>query len=119
MSILLPKTDNKQLPVVPIRDGLIYPSSEAPLIFGRPKTVRAFDAALKNQKELILVLQKDSRLNDPLPSDLYDTGVVIKIERYAALEHGELQVLVKGLTKVKIVKYVVQEPFLIGEYQTL
>src|SRR3989339_742531 len=119
MSILLPKTDNKQLPVVPIRDGLIYPSSEAPLIFGRPKTVRAFDAALKNQKELILVLQKDSRLNDPLPSDLYDTGVVIKIERYAALEHGELQVLVKGLTKVKIVKYVVQDPFLIGEYQVV
>jgi len=119
MSILLPKTSGLQLPVVPIRDGLVYPFCESPLIFGRTKTIRAFDAALKNRQELILVLQKNSRVNEPLPEDLYKIGVIIKVERYASLEHGELQVLVKGLQKVKINKYVVEEPFLIGDYTVL
>ena len=116
MSILLPKSSLAQLPVVSLRDGLVFPHCEAPLIFGRPKTIRAFDAAIKNKRELILVLQKSAKVNDPLPEDLYSIGVVIKIERYASLENGELQVLVRGLQKVKINKYIVQEPFLIAEY---
>lgn len=119
MSILLPKGSFLQLPVVSLRDGLVYPHCEAPLFFGRPKTIRAFDAAIKNKRELILVLQRNPKVNDPLPEDLYSVGVVIRIERYASLENGELQVLVRGLQKVKIIKYLAQEPFLIAEYTPL
>jgi ATP-dependent Lon protease len=119
MSIILPKKEPIELPVVPIRDGLVFPACEAPLIFGRPKTIRAFEVAIKSNKQLILLLQKDSRLNDPKPKDLYDIGVIIRIERFASLEHGELQVLVKGLEKVKIVKYSVEKAFLTAQYRTL
>jgi len=103
--------------VVPIRDGLVYPSTEAPLIFGRTKTVRAFDEALKSNKRLILVLQVNSRDNDPKIEELFRIGVIIQIERYASLEHGELQVLVKGLSKVKIHRYLQEEPYLMAEYE--
>ncbi len=117
MAILSTRKETNKLPVVPIRDGLVYPNTEAPLIFGRPKTIRAFEAALKQDKRLILVLQKDSRVNEPERNDLYDVGVVISIERFASLEHGELQVLVKGLKKAKIVNYASVDPYFLAEYQ--
>ncbi len=112
-------TTNKltDLPVVPIRDGLVYPYTEAPLIFGRDKTIKAFEAALKSGKKLILVLQKNSRINDPQAEDTYKIGVLINIERYAALEHGELQVLVRGMKKVLIKKYTQLTPYLAAEYE--
>lgn len=119
MALVTTNTNKKILPVVSVRDGLVYPACEAPLIFGRPKTIRAFDMALKQDKQLILLLQKDSRINDPEPKDLFDIGVVIKIQRYASLEHGELQILVKGISKVKITKYVSREMYLSAEYEVI
>jgi len=116
MATIKPVSNRPQLPVIPIRDGLVYPNTEAPLIFGRSKTVRAFNEALKSNKRLILVLQTNSRESDPAVENLYQIGVIIQIERYASLEHGELQVLVKGLTKVKVLNYLQKEPYLLAEY---
>jgi len=119
MSILVTKKEGKKLPVVPIRDGLVFPKTEAPLIFGRPKTVKAFKAALKKNKQLILVLQKDGKINEPRTGDLYTTGIIISIERFASLEHGELQVLVRGLSKVRLIQYEAEEPYLVAQYEEL
>lgn len=110
---------NKTLPVIPIRDGLVFPKTESPLIFGRQKTINAFEVATQKDKQLILALQKDSRLNDPNPEDLFTTGVIIFIERYASLEHGELQVLVRGMSKVRIKKYVSDDPYFVAEYEEI
>ncbi|MFA6005489.1 MAG: endopeptidase La [Patescibacteria group bacterium] len=107
------------LPVIPIRDGLVFPKTESPLIFGRQKTISAFEVATQKDKKLILALQKDSRLNDPDSDDLYTTGVVIYIERYASLEHGELQVLVRGMSKVRIKNYVSTEPYFVASYEEI
>ncbi len=119
MSVLSIKKERPVLPVVPIRDGLVYPKTESPLIFGRPKTVKAFEAALEKDRHLILVLQKDAKLNNPETKDLYTTGVIIYIERFASLEHGELQVLVRGVNKVAIRKFVNEEPYFSAEYEEL
>ena len=118
MSLITP-LNRKTLPVVPIRDGLVYPGTEAPLIFGRQKTVLAFEEALKRDKKLILLLQKDARDNDPQTDSLFDIGVIIQIERFASLEHGELQVLVKGVSKVRVSSYSQQTPYLLGVYEEL
>lgn len=117
MTVLSIKKEARILPVVPIRDGLVYPKTEAPLIFGRLKTVKAFESALKKDKRLILVLQKDAKINNPEVTDLYTTGVIIYIERFASLEHGELQVLVKGLNKVRITRFVDEDPYFSAEYE--
>lgn len=106
-------------PIVPIRDGLVFPKTEAPLVFGRPKTIKALEAALNKNKQLVLALQRDSRIDNPQPQDLYDIGVLISIERFASLEHGELQVLVRGLSKVKITRYTIEEPYFIGEFEEI
>ena len=107
------------LPVIPIRDGLVFPKTESPLIFGRQKTISAFEVATQKDKQLILALQKDSRLNDPNPEDLCTTGVIIYIERYASLEHGELQVLVRGVAKVRIKEYLSADPYFVASYEEI
>ncbi len=107
------------VPVIPIRDGLVFPKTEAPLIFGRSKTIRAFEQALNTDKRLILSLQKDNRINNPTSKDLFSTGVLISIERYASLDHSELQVLVKGISKVLIKNYIQEDPYLIAEYEEI
>lgn len=117
MTVLVPGTTKKILPVVAIRDGLVYPKTEAPLIFGRQKTVKAFEDAIKGSKELIILVQKDAQIDDPVASDLYSVGVVVQIDRFVTLEQGELQVLLRGLRKVRITQFISDEHFLRGEYE--
>lgn len=117
MSMVLSSKNQKQLPVVAIRDGLVYPKTEAPLIFGRQKTVKAFEDAVKSTKELIILLQEDPRIDDPDAKDLYTTGVLVTIERFVSLEQGELQVLLKGVKKVRVVDFTINEPYLQAMYE--
>ncbi len=117
MSAVLSGKSSKILPVVAIRDGLVYPKTEAPLIFGRPKTVKAFEEAVKSDKELIILLQKDSKVDDPKGSDLHKIGVVVGIERFVSLEQGELQVLLRGSRKVRVTQFLTDDPFLRAAYE--
>ncbi|MCR4329701.1 MAG: endopeptidase La [Candidatus Roizmanbacteria bacterium] len=117
MSMILSSKNQKQLPVVAIRDGLVYPKTEAPLIFGRQKTVKAFEDAVKAKKELIVLLQKDPRVDDPTDRDLYTTGVLVSIERFVSLEQGELQVLLKGVKKINVLDFTANDPYLQATYE--
>ncbi len=119
MSVIVPGKSSKILPVVAIRDGLVYPKTEAPLIFGRPKTVKAFEAAIKADKELIILLQKDSKVDEPVASDLYTIGTVVTIERFVSLEQGELQVLLRGSRKVQVAQFLTDDPFLRAVYEEI
>ncbi|PJE63863.1 hypothetical protein COU89_00985, partial [Candidatus Roizmanbacteria bacterium CG10_big_fil_rev_8_21_14_0_10_45_7] len=117
MSAVLSGKSSKILPVIAIRDGLVYPKTEAPLIFGRPKTVKAFEEAVKSDKELIILLQKVSKVDDPKGSDLHKIGVVVTIERFVSLEQGELQVLLRGSRKVRVTQFLTDDPFLRAAYE--
>lgn len=117
MTLIVPSA--KVLPVVAIRDGLIFPKTEAPLIFGRQKTVRSFEEALKGTKELIILQQKDALSENPLESELYTTGVVVMIDRFVTLEQGELQVLLRGIKKVKITRFLPDDQYMKAEYEDI
>ena len=95
------------MPLIPIRDGVIFPNTDSVLTFGRPKSLAALESSFNSERIVCFVLQKNSKLNDPSPSDLYTIGTLSRIERMTRTE-GEIIAQVKGITRVKI-KAVVEE----------
>ncbi len=105
MTTLLPDVTNpstsKEVPLVPVRDVVIFPHTEPVLTFGRSKSVAAVNAAEQFGKTICLVTQKDSAVTDPTPDDLYSIGVQIQIDKILTIE-GVIHALVKGIQRVSI-----------------
>ncbi len=101
------------LPVVPIRDGIVFPGTEMILTFGRQRSVSAIEAAQSSGKRVVLVMQRNPNVNDPTPSDLYQTATVGEIIQMMKNE-GEINALVRGLAKVEILNYEAVEPFFVA-----
>ena len=91
----------KIIPLIPIRDGVIFPSTESVLTFGRPKSLAALESSFSNERIVCFVLQKNSKLNDPAPEDLYRVGTLSRIERMIRTD-GEINAQVRGIVRVKI-----------------
>src|SRR5688500_7964717 len=103
--IHLSKNSREQLvPVIPIRDGIVFPHTESILTFGRQKSLQALESAFAGERVVCFVLQKNPKLNEPGPEDLYSVGTVAHIERMIKTD-GEVNALVKGLSRAKIVAY--------------
>src|SRR6185369_409584 len=100
----------KIVPIIPIRDGIIFPSTDSVLTFGRPKSLAALESAFQQERIVCFVLQKNARLNDPGPDDLFSVGTLSRIERMIRTD-GEINAQVKGLTRVKIVGYEKHEAY--------
>ncbi len=94
----------KIVPVIPIRDGIIFPNTDSVLTFGRPKSLLALESSFRHERVVCFVLQKNSKLNDPTPADLYEIGTLSRIERMIRTD-GEINAQVKGISRVKIVSY--------------
>src|SRR5689334_14560698 len=101
------------LPVVPIRDGIVFPGTEMILTFGRQRSVAAIEAAQSSGKKVVLVMQRNPNINDPTQTDLYQIATVGEIVQMMKNE-GEINALVRGLTKVEITSYEAVEPFLVA-----
>lgn len=101
-------------PVVTIRDGIVFPSAENVLVFGRSKSVIAVKSAMNEEKKVVLVMQKKMELDDPQTNDLYDIGVVAQIDKIASGDKGQINALVKGLYKVYINSYTQTEPYFVA-----
>ncbi len=106
------------LPVVPIRDGIVFPGTEMILTFGRQRSVSAIEAAESRGKRMILVMQRNPNINDPTPSDLYSIATVGEIVQMMKNE-GEINALVRGVSKVEILSYEAVEPFFVGRAITI
>mgnify|MGYP001586029622 CR=1 FL=1 len=104
------------LPVVPIRDGIVFPGTEMILTFGRQRSVSSIEAAQNSGKRVILVMQKNANINDPSPSDLNEIGTVAEIVQMMRNE-GEINALVRGIMKVKITSFEAVEPFLVARVE--
>jgi len=102
------------LPVIPIRDGVVFPNTEIVLTFGRPKSLAAIEASNSTDRVVVLVMQKTSTIQDPIPSDLYTVGTVARIERLVKTD-GEINALVKGISRIKILSYESTEPYLLAK----
>jgi ATP-dependent Lon protease len=99
------------LPLMAVRDVVVFNSMIIPLFVGRQSSVAAVNEALTQDKLLVLLTQKDATQEDPDPKDLYEVGMVSMIMRTLKLPDGRLKVLVQALTKAKIKEFIQKEPF--------
>ncbi|PIE91555.1 MAG: endopeptidase La [Acidobacteria bacterium] len=99
------------LPVIPIRDLIVYPFIIVPLSIGREQSVAAVEAALGDHRKIILTGQKDGSKETPEEGDLYEYGTVAMIMRMLKLPDGKMRVLVQGLSRCKIEYFTLKEPF--------
>jgi ATP-dependent Lon protease len=101
------------VPIIPIRDGIIFPNTDSVLTFGRPKSLAALELSFSQERVVCFVLQKSARVNDPSPSDIYKIGTLCRIERMIKTD-GEINAQVKGISRVKISSFHENENFLVG-----
>lgn len=100
------------LPLLPVRDLVVYPFMILPLFVGRETSIKAVDEALNNCDRLILLAsQKDITAESPSPSEIYEMGTVAMIMRMRKLPDGRIKILIQGLAKARIKEFVGTEPF--------
>jgi len=103
------------LPVLPLRDVVIFPYMIFPVLVGRESSLRAANYALENEKYIFLAAQQDPSIDEPGADDIYKEGVVAKIIQILKLPNGLLKILVDGIVQASIKKYVTNEKYLQAE----
>ncbi len=92
----------EEIPVLPLRDMVVYPFIIAPLSVAREISVQAVDRALSDNRMILLTAQRDKEVEDPGIDDLFDIGTVAVIMRMLKLPDGRIRVLVQGLSRARI-----------------
>ncbi len=109
-----------ELPVVALRDLVIFPLMVTPLDVGRIKSVRAVDAVAADLRTFITVMQKDKEIQDPKPpNELYQIGTLVNIVRMIRTPDGHIQLLLRGLARVRIEEWTQTEPYLKARYSII
>jgi len=99
------------LPLVVVRDVVIFPDMLLPLFVGRSKSIRAVEEAVAKNGFIIVATQKNDSAEDPQPDDIYTVGTISRILRILALPDGSVKALIQGVTKAKIIKYLRKRSF--------
>jgi len=95
-----------ELPLLPLREFVLFPYMVLPLFVGREKSIAAIEDALAADRQLLLVAQRDPDIADPEPDDLYRTGTVAMVMRSMRMPDGRLKVMVQGLSKARIESFI-------------
>jgi len=98
-------SDHPFLPLLPLRDIVVFPFMVIPLFVGREKSVCALEKSMAEQKNIFLASQRNPNYNDPAPKDIYETGTVANILQILKLTDGTIKVLVEGLQRGRIIKF--------------
>lgn len=107
------------LPVLAVRNTVLFPNAAVPLVVGRKKSVEAIKASRKMGDIVLVVTQKDGSIDDPKINDLYDVGVVCHISKINEVEKESFQVLVNGLFRFKVAQYLEENGFISAKGQQL
>ncbi len=92
------------LPLLPLRDVVVFPHMVIPLFVGRPKSIKALETSMESGKSILLVAQKTAAQDDPTPEDLYDTGSVATVLQMLKLPDGTVKVLVEGNQRARVLE---------------
>ena len=111
--------DMNLLPLIPLRDIVVFPSMIAPLFVGREKSVKALETAMNENKKIILVTQKNSSLDDPESKDLYNVGTLGKILQLLRLPDGTVKVLIEGEQRVSIKNFKIKDEYIQANYTAI
>jgi len=108
-----------ELPVLPLRDVVVYPHMVIPLFVGREKSMKALDMTMAGDKRILLVAQRGADIDDPKAGDLYPIGTVASILQLLKLPDGTVKVLVEGSTRAEVVRYGERDGVMTGHVRTL
>ena len=100
------KFETKKLPMMPIRDVVIFPFMMTPFVVGRESSVRALEEALAGDKKIFLATQHDASIDEPKPNEIFQVGTIVNIVQSLKLPDGNIKVLVEGLERGKILQVV-------------
>jgi ATP-dependent proteinase. Serine peptidase. MEROPS family S16 len=110
---------NALVPVLPLRDVVVYPHMVIPLFVGREKSIDALDMAMKEDKQILLIAQKEAEIDDPLVEDLYEIGTLANILQLLKLPDGTVKVLVEGCERCRFSEIKETGTFYSAEVETL
>src|SRR3989304_3877191 len=107
MNDLIPSEISKlDMPLLPLRDVVVFPHMVIPLFVGRPKSIKALETAMEAGKSIVLVAQKSAAKDEPAPEDLYDVGSIANILQMLKLPDGTVKVLVEGSQRARITEVI-------------
>lgn len=113
------ETQLSAIPILPLRDVVVYPHMVIPLFVGREKSIQALEAAMDNDKQILLVAQKSAAQDEPTQEDLYQIGTVSSILQLLKLPDGTVKVLVEGNKRARIVHFLGQEEYFTAQIKEL
>src|SRR3954449_8048662 len=105
------KTDTKRLPMMPIRDVVIFPFMMTPFVVGRESSVRALEEALLGDKKILLATQHDASVDEPRPDEIYSVGTIANIVQSLKQPDGNIKVMVEGVERGKIISVSEEEGY--------
>ena len=105
----------KNVPLIPLRDLVVFPSTLVPFIIGRSSSIQALKSASDKDKRIFLSAQMDASLDNPLPADIYSMGILAKIIRTVKMDDSNLKVIVEGKKRARVLEYLSTYPY----YQVL
>ncbi|MFA5730966.1 MAG: endopeptidase La [Acidithiobacillus sp.] len=114
---LLVEEEAQMVPVLPLRDVVVFPFMVIPLFVGRAKSIRALEDAMSGEKQILLVSQKNAADDDPQPENIYRIGTLATILQLLKLPDGTVKVLVEGTDRAKIVSFLPAEDSLRAQVQ--
>src|SRR5205823_7865840 len=107
------------LPVLPLKETVVFPQSMTPLAIGQERSVHLIDDVVAGERLLALVTVRDSSLETPGWDDVYEVGTIAVIHKMIKVPDGTLRILVQGLQRIKLDKRVSNDPYLVGEFVEL
>jgi ATP-dependent Lon protease len=109
------RNDFKTVPLLPLRDIVIFPYMVVPLFVGREKSINALEEAMSSDKGILLVAQKSAKTNDPAPEDVHEIGTLSTIIQLLRLPDGTVKVLVEGKKRAKVRRFLPRIDFFLVE----
>jgi len=106
-----PVSFKETLPLLPLRGMIVFPYMVVPLDVGREKSINALEAAMVNERLIVLAAQRQAKVNEPDQDDIFSVGTVAEIKQLLKLPDGTIRVLVEGLYRVRIVEYLHFDPY--------
>src|SRR5690625_1443647 len=104
-----------ELPLLPLRDVVVFPHMVIPLFVGRPRSIKALELAMENENTILLVAQKTASKEDPTPEDMYEIGCAASILQMLKLPDGTVKVLVEGVERARIEEVTENEEHFSGQ----
>ena len=110
-----PGAKRRNLPLLPLRDIIVFPHMESQLFVGRERSINALDAAMAQGKEIFLAAQKNAKTNEPAPEDIFTVGTVGTVKQLLRLPDGTVKVIVEGRRRARVKRFVQTDEFFVVE----